>query len=93
MSGVVGGKPFVEQLRHVAKDAKAIISWGCCASRGCVQAAKPNPTQATPQYGSDACPAAADCIKTITAAQASLRQATARSVPRSRRVEVAAAKA
>jgi hydrogenase small subunit len=48
MSGVVGGKPFVEQLRHVAKDAKAIISWGCCASRGCVQAAKPNPTQATP---------------------------------------------
>jgi len=26
----------------------AIISWGSCASWGCVQAAKPNPTQATP---------------------------------------------
>jgi hydrogenase small subunit len=45
-----GGKPFVEQLRHVAKDAKAIISWGACASYGCVQAAKPNPTQATPVH-------------------------------------------
>ena len=33
---------------HVAKDAKAIVSWGSCASWGCVQAAKPNPTQATP---------------------------------------------
>ena len=43
-----GGKPFVEKLRHVAKDAKAIIAWGSCASWGCVQAAKPNPTQATP---------------------------------------------
>jgi len=32
----------------VAKDAKAIIAWGSCASWGCVQAAKPNPTQATP---------------------------------------------
>ena len=26
----------------------AIIAWGACASWGCVQAAKPNPTQATP---------------------------------------------
>ena len=26
----------------------AIVSWGRCASWGCVQAAKPNPTQATP---------------------------------------------
>ena len=45
---IPGGRPFVEKLRHVAKDAKAIISWGSCASWGCVQAAKPNPTQATP---------------------------------------------
>lgn len=45
---IVGGKPFVEQLRHAAKDAKAVIAWGACASFGCVQAAKPNPTQATP---------------------------------------------
>jgi hydrogenase small subunit len=45
---IPGGKPFVEKLRHVAKDCKAIISWGSCASWGCVQAAKPNPTRATP---------------------------------------------
>jgi hydrogenase small subunit len=47
---IPGGKPFVDKLRHVAKDAKAIISWGSCASWGCVQAAKPNPTQATPVH-------------------------------------------
>jgi hydrogenase small subunit len=47
---IVGGKPFVEQLRHTAKDAAAIIAWGSCASNGCVQAAKPNPTQATPVH-------------------------------------------
>src|SRR5512139_2362496 len=27
-----------------------IISWGSCASWGCVQAAKPNPTRATPVH-------------------------------------------
>lgn len=47
---IPGGKPFVEKLRHVAKDAKAVISWGSCASWGCVQAAKPNPTQAVPVH-------------------------------------------
>ena len=47
---IPGGQPFVEKLRHVAKDAKAIISWGSCASWGCVQAAKPNPTRATPVH-------------------------------------------
>ena len=45
---IVGGKPFLEQLKHVASTAKAVIAWGSCASWGCVQAAKPNPTQATP---------------------------------------------
>jgi hydrogenase small subunit len=47
---IVGGRPFVDQLKEVAADAKAIISWGSCASWGCVQAAKPNPTQATPVH-------------------------------------------
>jgi len=47
---IIGGKPFVEKLRHAAKDAMAIISWGSCASWGCVQAAHPNPTQATPVH-------------------------------------------
>ena len=45
-----GGKPFVDKLKHVCKDAKAVISWGSCASWGCVQAAKPNPTRATPVH-------------------------------------------
>jgi hydrogenase small subunit len=45
---ITNGKPFVEELRRVAKDAKAVIAWGACASYGCVQAAKPNPTQAVP---------------------------------------------
>ncbi len=43
-----GGRPFVEKLKEMAADASAIIAWGACASWGCVQAAKPNPTQATP---------------------------------------------
>lgn len=43
-----GGKPFVEKLKMMAEDAMAIIAWGACASWGCVQAAKPNPTQGTP---------------------------------------------
>jgi hydrogenase small subunit len=47
---ITGGKPFVEQLRMRPKGAKAIISWGACASYGCVQAAAPNPTQATPVH-------------------------------------------
>ena len=47
---ITGGRPFVEKLRHAAEGAKAIISWGACASYGCVQAAKPNPTRATPVH-------------------------------------------
>jgi NiFe hydrogenase small subunit HydA len=50
MSCIIGGRPFVEQLQEVAKDCKAIISWGSCASWGCVQAARPNPTRATPVH-------------------------------------------
>ena len=45
---IVGGKPFVDKLKAVAADAMAVIAWGACASWGCVQAAKPNPTRATP---------------------------------------------
>ncbi len=47
---IIGGKPFVERLRYAAKDCAAVIAWGSCASWGCVQAAKPNPTQATPVH-------------------------------------------
>ena len=45
---ISGGRPFVEILKETAADAKAVIAWGACASWGCVQAAKPNPTRATP---------------------------------------------
>jgi len=43
-----GGRPFVEKLKEMADDSMAVIAWGACASWGCVQAAKPNPTQAVP---------------------------------------------
>ncbi len=45
---MVGGKTSMQILEEAAAGAKAIIAWGSCASNGCVQAAKPNPTQATP---------------------------------------------
>ncbi len=48
MACIVGGRPFTDQLLETARHAKAVIAWGTCASFGCVQAAKPNPTKATP---------------------------------------------
>jgi hydrogenase small subunit len=44
----IGGKSALNILEETAAGAKAIIAWGSCACNGCVQAAKPNPTQATP---------------------------------------------
>jgi hydrogenase small subunit len=46
----VGGESFLNILTETAKDCKAIVAWGSCASNGCVQAAKPNPTGAKPVY-------------------------------------------
>ena len=45
---MIGGKTAESILQDVAKDAAAVVAWGSCASNGCVQAAKPNPTGATP---------------------------------------------
>lgn len=45
---MIGGKTSMQILEEAAANAKAIIAWGSCASNGCVQAAKPNPTSATP---------------------------------------------
>ena len=45
---MIGGKTAESILQEVSKDAAAVVAWGSCASNGCVQAAKPNPTQATP---------------------------------------------
>lgn len=44
---ISSGRPFIEKLKRAAAGASAIIAWGTCASWGCVQAARPNPTQAT----------------------------------------------
>lgn len=44
----IGGRTAKDILLEAAEGAKAIIAWGSCASNGCVQAAYPNPTGATP---------------------------------------------
>ena len=44
----IGGKTAKSIAEEVAEHAKAIIAWGNCACSGCVQAAKPNPTEAKP---------------------------------------------
>ncbi|MDE5832827.1 MAG: hydrogenase small subunit [Desulfovibrio sp.] len=43
-----GGRPWLRRLEAGAKHAKAVVAWGTCASWGCIQAARPNPTDATP---------------------------------------------
>lgn len=44
----IAGRTAKDILEETAKNASAIIAWGSCASNGCIQAAKPNPTGATP---------------------------------------------
>src|SRR5271157_5412355 len=46
----VGGETFLNILKETAEHAKAVVAWGSCASNGCVQAAKPNPTGAKPVH-------------------------------------------
>jgi len=46
----IGGRTALDIVREAAADAKAIIAWGSCASNGCIQAANPNPTGATPVH-------------------------------------------
>jgi len=46
----IGGRTAEDILQEAAKDAAAVIAWGSCASHGCIQAAKPNPTGATPVH-------------------------------------------
>ncbi len=46
----VGGDTFLNVLKETAAGAKAIVAWGSCASNGCVQAARPNPTGAKPVH-------------------------------------------
>jgi hydrogenase small subunit len=44
----IGGRTALDIVKEAAAGAKAIIAWGSCASNGCIQAARPNPTGATP---------------------------------------------
>jgi hydrogenase small subunit len=43
----IGGRKATDILEEAAKGAKAVITWGSCASNGGVQSAYPNPTGAT----------------------------------------------
>lgn len=44
----IGGRSAEQIVEEAAAGAKAVIAWGNCACAGCVQAARPNPTGATP---------------------------------------------
>jgi hydrogenase small subunit len=44
----IAGRTALDTVREAAEGAKAIVAWGSCASNGCIQAADPNPTSATP---------------------------------------------
>ncbi len=44
----IAGRTALDILKEAAEGASAVIAWGNCASYGCVQNAKPNPTGATP---------------------------------------------
>jgi hydrogenase small subunit len=46
----IGGRSAIDIIREAGANAKAVVAWGSCASNGCIQAASPNPTGATPAY-------------------------------------------
>lgn len=46
----IGGRTALDIVKEAADGAKAIIAWGSCASNGCIQTAKPNPTGAKPVH-------------------------------------------
>ena len=46
----IGGRSAEDILKEAAEGAVAVVAWGNCASAGCVQAAKPNPTGARPVH-------------------------------------------
>ncbi len=45
ISCMVGGRPFKDNLKEMAKNAAAVVALGTCAAYGGIQAAKPNPTK------------------------------------------------
>ncbi len=46
----IAGRTALDIVKEAAEGAKALVAWGSCASNGCIQAANPNPTGATPLH-------------------------------------------
>jgi hydrogenase small subunit len=46
----IAGRTALDIVKEAAAGAQALIAWGSCASNGCIQAANPNPTSATPLH-------------------------------------------
>ena len=44
----IGGRSALDIVKEAAAGAKAVVAWGSCASNGCIQGSKPNPTGAKP---------------------------------------------
>jgi len=44
----IAGRTALDIVKEAAEGAMAIVAWGSCASNGCIQASRPNPTGATP---------------------------------------------
>ncbi len=71
----IGGRTAKQILEECAKDAAAVVAWGSCASNGCIQSAKPNPTGATPIHklvsqqviNVPGCPPIADVMTAVVA--------------------------
>jgi hydrogenase small subunit len=69
----IGGRSAEQILHETAEHAAAIIAWGSCASNGCIQSAKPNPTNATaihkivrqPVINVPGCPPIADVMTAV----------------------------
>jgi hydrogenase small subunit len=70
---MIGGRASEDILKEAAAGAASIIAWGSCASNGCIQAAKPNPTNATaiskivhkPVINVPGCPPIADVMTAV----------------------------
>jgi len=71
----IGGKTAQQILKEAADGAAAVVAWGSCASHGCIQAARPNPTGATPVHklvgkpviNVPGCPPIADVMTAVVA--------------------------
>jgi hydrogenase small subunit len=69
----IGGRTALDIVKEAAEGAAAVVAWGSCASNGCVQSSRPNPTGATPIHkilgrtvvNVPGCPAIADVMSGV----------------------------